>query len=418
MIAPPLSADQTAAIERIQNLLHGGERVVALTGHAGSGKTTVLPVTREEIGGADVAAMSHKAAHVLRGKGVDDVATFHSRCIRGTIYSDVVDRVIAWINNPTGERYVRIDQTQKSEAVARSIIESDDYETIDDKLRAMGVKTNKRIKGYKPGRWIGGTLIVDEASMLDVEMLDCALQVYENILLIGDPFQLPPTRGVSALQRTIDSGCRAHLSSVHRQRDGSDAQGCATWIRETCKTFGDLALISDIDVGVLPIKEAGPVMVRTNESRLKLTRHIRKQLGIDRTALSEGEPVISRSSRKEHIEDGFYNNAEFTYAGDHCFERNDGAVLCAGKIKIEVASRPIIHPHAPPDEKAVRFRHAYAFTAHMAQGSEWPRVQVYWPDVESAIKSGWPDVNFMRSWLYTACSRARDEVRFFRLPGD
>jgi exodeoxyribonuclease V alpha subunit len=57
---------------------------------------------------------------------------------------------------------------------------------------------------------------------------------------------------------------------------------------------------------------------------------------------------------------------------------------------------------ALPVEQLPRFDDAYALTVHMAQGSEYERVAVLLPQVDSPLAS--------REWIYTAMTRARRQV--------
>jgi exodeoxyribonuclease-5 len=76
-----------------------------------------------------------------------------------------------------------------------------------------------------------------------------------------------------------------------------------------------------------------------------------------------------------------------------------------------------IHVEELPDPQrragGVPFRLGYAMTCHSAQGSEWPRVQIYQPDL-AALSRYAPEV--AARWLYTAVTRAGDGVRFFAMP--
>ena len=52
--------------------------------------------------------------------------------------------------------------------------------------------------------------------------------------------------------------------------------------------------------------------------------------------------------------------------------------------------------------KAIPFDYGYAITCHKAQGSEASRVLVF--------GNGWGRIEQKRRWLYTACTRAQDEL--------
>ncbi len=52
----------------------------------------------------------------------------------------------------------------------------------------------------------------------------------------------------------------------------------------------------------------------------------------------------------------------------------------------------------------LEFDYAYAITVHKAQGSEWNRVII----ADDQMKAG--DKNFRQRWLYTAVTRAKQEL--------
>ncbi|QGM98433.1 AAA family ATPase [Methylocystis parvus] len=68
MTAPALTSHQQGALCDVLRLLET-ERVVALRGLAGTGKTALIPHLADALGKVTVVAMTNKAAEVLRAKG-------------------------------------------------------------------------------------------------------------------------------------------------------------------------------------------------------------------------------------------------------------------------------------------------------------------------------------------------------------
>ena len=78
-----LTAHQRHAIDTICALLKQGERVVAIRGLAGTGKTALIPALTQQIEATMqaptvIGAPTHRAANILRQKGLHDADTVHS----------------------------------------------------------------------------------------------------------------------------------------------------------------------------------------------------------------------------------------------------------------------------------------------------------------------------------------------------
>lgn len=107
--------------------------------------------------------------------------------------------------------------------------------------QSIGIETNTiarllRLQAISDEKSV---LIIDEASMLDAyTMWRLVTHIHDEtrIILIGDPYQLPPINAGFVLNDTVKSGVISHveLDVVRRQGKQSTLPGYATAIRNGC----------------------------------------------------------------------------------------------------------------------------------------------------------------------------------------
>ncbi len=396
MTAPALSQHQQDALRALLQLLET-EEVVALRGLAGTGKSTLIPHVANAVADPKVAAMTHKAAAVLRAKSLDNAKTFHAACMK-PIFSNAYLELLAWFtapNAPYPALLRGIDRDRAGAVVAECFPELGP----EGCARALGVDSSKHIVAWEPRAHVGGTLIVDEASMATVEHVRTALEVFDRIILVGDHGQLPPVKGEPVLE--IAPG--VELTEIHRQAGDSPILRLAHAVRNGASLWQ--AGVQQIERGVDP--EAGPILTWRNAPRVELSLEMRRLKGLQANRLEHGEPLICTNKDTRFQRLGFKNNTACTYVSDGVVCLDKGQRLRAPKVNIE----DFTGREANFDE--VGFRLGYALTAHSAQGSEWPNVQVYYEDVQALHGRG---AEFRAKWLYTAITRAKESVSFFTAP--
>ena len=140
------SREQAAAIDKVGRWLKAGEpQVFRLFGYAGVGKTTLARHVAEGAAGeAAFAAFTGKAALVMRAKGCAGASTIHALIYRA---SEGAEGAPTFTLNEDGPA-----------------------------SRA-------------------GLIVIDECSMVDAELARDLLSFGKPILVLGDPFQLPPVKG-------------------------------------------------------------------------------------------------------------------------------------------------------------------------------------------------------------------------------
>jgi exodeoxyribonuclease V alpha subunit len=262
-------------------------------------------------------------------------------------------------------------------------------------------------------------IIIDESSMLDLPLtysLVRALPARARLLLVGDPYQLPPI-GFGLIFHVLaasPSVPRVELVEVHRQAQSSgipqiahavrhgvvpslpDFVGCACGVN-----FIDAAddAIMDNLVRVLTewrgcddVQTLGAIKRGANGIRaINATMHAyasatkKKLEGWD---LAEGEPIVYLVN---DYEKGLWNGS---------LGRIDHVVSTAGKRAMACSLDGVEHELLEEDFQHVDL--AYAITVHKAQGSQFKRVIV--PVTQSRLLD--------RTLIYTALTRGIEQVVF------
>jgi exodeoxyribonuclease V alpha subunit len=267
-------------------------------------------------------------------------------------------------------------------------------------------------------------VVVDEASMLDVELAAALLSACADethLLLVGDPAQLPSIGAGRVLGDVLDSGAvpATELTILHRQAEGGAIARLASAVRA-----GELPVIDDPtrEVVVVPAEGSGDSARRVVQL---VTDSIPRALGISPADVQVVTPVHRGASgtvalnaalkaelnpgtgtvgafdvgdrvvaTANHIDDGFANGeiGLVTGAADNALLIDFGAgpVTVTTKLLIDVV-------------------HGWALTVHRAQGSEWPAVVVVLPPEASGMLS--------RPLVYTALTRARRHLSIVHSSG-
>lgn len=393
------TAQQQQGIDWLCARVEDGEPVSALTGYAGTGKTTVIPHLRTrcvEMGlPVTLAAPTHRAAAVLRSKGLANVETVHRACTVPYFTPPYV-AALQWFGEESavlgsGDLYALAEEYDdegiprlvrsalaplRSSRTPQMLKAQAPPFTAEDMLASIGIDGGNYIDHYGPRPEQGGVLIIDEASMVDQEMLSIACEVFETIVLVGDPGQLPPVEGTPALG-DVD---HFMLREIHRQAQDSPIIQLAYAARDGLQYWRWPLTAYQPAVAVrerYPALDAltGPVIVWTNDARLECTTRIWTALGYAPDRPVVGEPLICRARGDRARLRGFYNNAAFrvmAVAGDEgrdimVQDELDGAVREA-TVHLEELDGPAMEPGR------LRFRFGYVFTAWTAQGGEWPQI--------------------------------------------
>ena len=431
-------------------------RAIAVLGRAGSGKTLLLAHLHRTLiaAGAEVAAAEHegrrqrsrrtvavlaptnKAASVLRRRGVP--ATTIHRVLYTPVYAPEYQALADWL---AGEGTRPDSETLGPELLERARAAHERLASIPAALAAAGLRGTDFITGWTRRKHALDIGLVDEASMLDERLLEDLRAIFPTLILFGDPAQLPPVGegGGMAFDR-LPAGDRLELTHVHRQAGDNpildlahaladpdlDFAGFEALIRQTAGRDGRVALAPRADADAMA---RAPVLCWRNATRIRLIDAFRRAHGAPEAALIAGEPLIcdgielplkQRQKRYELEARGLIRGAPAIYLGP-------GRQPGFARLHLPGAEAPrfgvaaIIRIERPDEDEplivsAARmgavFVHGAAVTIHKAQGSQWPEVQVFAPDLWAAARSGRIEagVPLWKRLAYVAITRAEERL--------
>ncbi|MEM9140246.1 MAG: AAA family ATPase [Pseudomonadota bacterium] len=434
-----------------------GATVLAVMGKAGSGKTVLLaelahrltqaglvtvradyePPKRQGRRSFAVLAPTNKAASVLRAKGV--AATTIHRIIYTPVYDPEFEKLAEWLE---GER----TQRPTVEGLADAALDKakafyDEQPSVPGAFAAAGLRGSDFITGWQRRDQPLDIALVDESSMLDQAGLDDLKEIFGLIVLFGDPAQLAPvgSRGAMVFD-ALPEASRRTLARIHRQASDNPILDLAHMLGSDTLAFEEFeaavhdAARRDERVQIAQRADAelmceSPMLVWRNKTRMRLIKAFRSAQACPERALVPGEPLICDGlelplkQRKQRIDleaRGLVKGAQASYLGPGRkpgFARVD--ILGTEEPGISVAS--IIQIESPDEDEPIilsaarsgaLFLHGAACTIHKAQGSQWPAVQVFAPDLFAAARAG-ADEAGLALWkrlAYVAITRAEERL--------
>ena len=470
--AVQFSEDQAEAYDSVTEMLRGAgvdlvegtltpmaegrQSVVAVVGKAGSGKTMLLAQLTGalEEAGVDIVsgdwegrkrkdrrtlailAPTNKAASVLRNRGVP--ATTIHRILYTPVYDPEYEKIAEWLAG-SGARPEIEGLTDAALDRARAFYQV--QKSIPGALAAAGLRGSDFIKGWKRRDDPLDIGLVDEASMLDDKLYDDLREIFPTLLLFGDPAQLAPVgqSGEMVFDR-FEGKRKLVLNRIHRQARDNPILDLAHALSDDSVGFEaferriEQAAAQDDRVVVAQRVESGlmarsPVLVWRNKTRVRLITAFRGAYEAPVDALLPGEPLICDGielplkHRKKRIDleaRGLIKGAQVIYLGPgrkpgfsrlHVIGAEDPQISAASIIKIELpdAEEPFI-PYAA--RMGAAFLHGAAVTIHKAQGSQWPEVQVFAPDIWAAAQSGRMEAGLplWKRLAYVAITRAQERL--------
>jgi hypothetical protein len=187
---PELTTDQANGVAFLLEHLLQGDRVVALRGFAGTGKTTLIPVLQQtlEAHGLAVAVGSptHRAAMVLKRKGIPGATTLHRLALVPYFTKDYAE-ASRWLGEavechpetdeaPTpaveGVPYlIATELARHPKLTLKEVRRHASRYGARKALEHLGIAGQRHMVGFGPKRGVG-VMIVDEASMVGQQILD------------------------------------------------------------------------------------------------------------------------------------------------------------------------------------------------------------------------------------------------------
>lgn len=344
------------------------KQVFRLFGYAGTGKSTLAKEVANALRGDSTQYLAYtgKAALVMKSKGCGNAQTIHS-----AIY--------------------RVKEDETTGAIEFEL--NEDAEIRDKKL-----------------------IVVDECSMVDSELGADLLSFGIKILVLGDPFQLPPAGGEGVF---TSSEPDIMLTDVHRQAEGSPIIRLSMDVREGRRlAAGDYGgmIIKRCQLDACMALDADQILVGKNATRRAYNRRMRSLLGIDTLYPLTGDKLVClRNNRDKSLLNGgvwTVTQAERLppqgVNHEHPIRLRVTSNDCPGlgEVEIEVPAGFFTGDEDTIDWRVKRkydeFTYGYALTVHKSQGSQWDNVLVL--DESSAFRED------AARWKYTAITRASERL--------
>ena len=268
-------------------------------------------------------------------------------------------------------------------------------------------------------------VVVDEASMLTIEMLAGILAVVHptcRVVLIGDPHQLLSVGPGNVLPDLLSLGVpHIRLSSFHRQSDADSA--LAYNVREfgACRSMVDLRFDKSFQfISLTDDKSIRDCVYKGGINLYKGGADVQILSPYNRSGLlsSDAMNVIFReclnpATAENAIKDVFFRSGDRVIIQKNDWEQE----VCNGDIgmyiHVKQTDGDLRYGVICSKERAAtwageetsplsRLKLAYVITIHKSQGSEWDTVVL-------PIAKGFANMLY-RNLLYTAISRARKRV--------
>lgn len=372
----PMQSDAVDSISNWYKIPVRKNQLFYLAGYAGSGKTSIVPFVIDAIGinQSDVCYGTYtgKAALVLSSKTDSKVSTIHSLC----------------------------------------------YELVDDTMDEKTQKVHMRwkLRDSSP-LYKCKLLVLDEVSMVNTAMMNDLLKFNCKVLVLGDPFQLPPVEGDAYFHADYKEDF--FLTEIHRQA----LENPIIWLSQQVRQG------KDIDYGnygetVVKMKyndapdelwqQADQVIVGTNKTRREVNKWFREMMGhksnsvfpvtgdrliclrnrwddglVNGMALiATSDAVVSRDREKFILNFETVGGGEYLNFKDMACSSSD--VMGGVKLKMPYYEQ----------KKLVNIDYGYGITCHKAQGSQYGDVMF----VDEGF-GRWLDDNTYYRHLYTAITR-------------
>ena len=436
----------------------GKSGVMAVVGKAGSGKTLLLAALYRalEEAGVDVVsgdwegrrrkdrrtlailAPTNKAASVLRMRGVP--ATTIHRILYTPVYDPEYERIAEWLAGNGDKPEI---EGLTDEALERARLFYGTHKSIPGALAAAGLRGSDFITGWKRREEPLDIGFIDEASMLDEKQYEDLQEIFPTLLLFGDPAQLAPVnQSGSMVFDGLPAPAKLTLNRIHRQDADNPILDLAHALGDPEVGFQDFERLVEQKAAQddrvqwaqrveVDLMARSPVLVWRNATRIRLINAFRAVHGAPETELLEGEPLICdglelplkhRKKRLDLEARGLIKGAQVIYLGAgrkpgfsrlHVMGAEDPRVSAASIVKIEKPDEE--EPFIPfAARMGATFLHGAAVTIHKAQGSQWPDVQVFAPDIYAAARMNRTEAGqpLWKRLAYVAITRAEERLHW------
>lgn len=359
---------------------------VTLGGFAGTGKTTLIAVLRKKL-------------HLIDKKLTVGFASYTGKAAR-----------------------VLQDKLKEENA----ILKHDTVGTIHSLIYTPIVNAHEEIVGWKPKETIDCDLIIiDEASMIDGQIWEHLVSYHKPMIVVGDHGQLPPIKGTFHLMQKPD----ITLTQIHRQAEKNPIIHLSILAREQGEIqtgrYSETVIKFDPHDSETPLRmdellcnytSDTLILCGYNSTRKRLNTYIRHSLGFDAPEPVPGDRVIClRNNHKVHIFNGMLGTIQSIsqkdnewYTADITMDGQEDVYSgCISKLQFNADTSLNFTNQRKQMMRGDLFDFGYALTVHKAQGSQVKKVLLFEERFSKMDDDQW------KRWLYTAVTRAQEELYIF-----
>ena len=360
------SSEQAGAIDQVGRWLkHGEPQVFRLFGYAGVGKTTLARHIADGARGETAfAAFTGKAALVMRSKGCAGATTIHALIYRASEGAEGAPTFTLNADGPASK---------------------------------------------------AGLIVIDECSMVDAELARDLLSFGKPILVLGDPFQLPPVKGAGFF---TDGAPDVMLTQIHRQAQDNPIIRLSEVVRAggelSVGDYGETRVIPRAAIDPAQMLGADQVLVGVNRTRRAYNQRMRDLKGFREPLPVAGDRLVClRNDRTKGLINGGLWRVEtlggvkkdFVKMTLRSEEEGSRSTVKVAVLKAFFEGKEGELGFALRRESD-EFDYGYALTVHKAQGSQWDDVMLF--DESFAFRE------HRARWLYTGLTRAARKLTVVR----
>jgi exodeoxyribonuclease-5 len=255
-------------------------------------------------------------------------------------------------------------------------------------------------------------IVIDEVSMVDQVLGQDLLSFGTKVLVLGDPFQLPPVQGegfFTAQEPDI------MLTEIHRQAADNPIIRMSTDIREGRRLargpYGASKVIGTSEVDKDGVLGADQVLVGRNKTRLHYNNRIRELRGLPHQTPVVGDRLVClrNNPQKKLLNGQIWIIAEIQAKANGRLQLvldpdEGGRELGGTKVLTHKAFFSGEEDQLSWAERRQydEFTFGYCLTVHKAQGSQWDEVYLF--DESYVFRED------RARWLYTAITRAAERI--------
>jgi exodeoxyribonuclease-5 len=248
--------------------------------------------------------------------------------------------------------------------------------------------------------------------MVGNDLAQDLLSFGRKVLVLGDPFQLPPVKDAGFFTEAEPD---VMLTEIHRQAADNPIIRMSMDIREgrglQFGVYGESRVIHLSEVDRQDVMSADQIIVGKNRTRVQYNDRIRELRQLPARMPVEGDRLICLKNNRQN---GLLNGQ--MWIADQVKRKGRGVlqILLSPEDAGMRADKLMVHTHEfffsdrveelkwAERRQFDEFTFGYAITAHKAQGSQWDNVYLF--DESSTFRED------RERWRYTAVTRAAERI--------